>query len=292
MKGKIIKLVGGIYTVKCFEDNKIHTVKPKGVFRYHQISPKVGDDVEFNESTILKLIDRKNTFVRPQISNVDYCLLVTSLKSPDLSLELLDRFLINIIRSNVEPIIIITKCDLGTKDELERVKEYMSYYSKYYKVFYSSKEGMSNRDEFDNLLKGKISVLSGQTGAGKSHLLNTIYPELGLETQEISKALGRGKHTTRETTLYEIGEKYIADTPGFSSLEFYDIEPTDLKEYFPEFVELLNKCKYNQCLHISEPGCIVKEKVATSEILKSRYDSYLKIYTELKNNKPIYRRDK
>ncbi len=168
----------------------------------------------------------------------------------------------------------------------------MAYYSKYYKVFYSSKNGMENRSEFDLILKGKISVLSGQTGAGKSHLLNTIYPELSLETQEISKALGRGKHTTRETTLYEIGEKFIADTPGFSSLEFYDIEPTDLKEYFPEFVELLNKCKYNQCLHISEPGCIIKEKVANGEILKSRYDSYLKIYTELKNNKPVYRRNK
>ena len=292
MKGKIIKLVGGIYTVKCFEDNKIHTVKPKGVFRYHSISPKVGDDVEFNETTILKLMDRKNTFVRPQISNVDYCLLVSSLKSPDFSLELLDRFLINIIRSNVEPIIIITKCDLATPSELEKIKEYMSYYSKYYKVFYSSKEGMINRSEFDSLLKGKISVLSGQTGAGKSHLLNTIYPELSLETQEISKALGRGKHTTRETTLYELDGKYIADTPGFSSLEFFDIEPTDLKEYFPEFVELLNKCKYNQCLHISEPDCIVKEKVAKGEILKSRYDSYLKIYTELKNNKSIYRRNK
>lgn len=288
MKGKIIKLVAGVYTV-IDEKEKLYQVRPVGKFRYHSISPKVGDNVEFTPESITKVYERKNSFVRPSIANVDYCLLVMSLKTPDFSVELLDRFLINIIRGDTEPVIVITKCDLGDEKEIKDLKETMKYYEKYYKVFYSGLQGITNRDEFENLLRGKTSVLSGQTGAGKSHLLNMIYPELSLETQEISMALGRGKHTTRETTLYDIHGMYLADTPGFSSLDFSDIKPTNLKEYFPEFVELLNKCKYNECLHISEPGCIVKEKVEKGEILKSRYDDYLKIYTELKSNKQFWR---
>lgn len=288
MKGKIIKLVAGVYTV-IDEKEKLYQVRPVGKFRYHSISPKVGDNVEFTPESITKVYERKNSFVRPSIANVDYCLLIMSLKTPDFSVELLDRFLINIIRGDTEPVIVITKCDLGSEKEIKDLKETMKYYEKYYKVFYSGLQGITNRDEFENLLRGKTSVLSGQTGAGKSHLLNMIYPELSLETQEISMALGRGKHTTRETTLYDIHGMYLADTPGFSSLDFSDIKPTNLKEYFPEFVELLNKCKYNECLHISEPGCIVKEKVEKGEILKSRYDDYLKIYTELKSNKQFWR---
>ena len=288
MKGKIIKLVAGVYTV-IDEKEKLYQVRPVGKFRYHSISPKVGDNVEFTPESITKVYERKNSFVRPSIANVDYCLLIMSLKTPDFSVELLDRFLINIIRGDTEPVIVITKCDLGSEKEIKDLKETMKYYEKYYKVFYWGLAGITNRDEFENLLRGKTSVLSGQTGAGKSHLLNMIYPELSLETQEISMALGRGKHTTRETTLYDIHGMYLADTPGFSSLDFSDIKPTNLKEYFPEFVELLNKCKYNECLHISEPGCIVKEKVEKGEILKSRYDDYLKIYTELKSNKQFWR---
>ena len=288
MKGKIIKLVAGVYTV-IDEKEKLYQVRPVGKFRYHSISPKVGDNVEFTPESITKVYERKNSFVRPSIANVDYCLLIMSLKNPDFSLELLDRFLINIIRGDTEPVIVITKCDLGSEKEIKDLKETMKYYEKYYKVFYSGLGGITNRDEFEDLLRGKTSVLSGQTGAGKSHLLNMIYPELSLETQEISMALGRGKHTTRETTLYDIHGMYLADTPGFSSLDFSDIKPTNLKEYFPEFVELLNKCKYNECLHISEPGCIVKEKKEKGEILKSRYDDYLKIYTELKSNKQFWR---
>ena len=288
MKGKIIKLVAGVYTV-IDEKEKLYQVRPVGKFRYHSISPKVGDNVEFTPESITKVYERKNSFVRPSIANVDYCLLIMSLKTPDFSVELLDRFLIKIIRGDTEPVIVITKCDLGSEKEIKDLKETMKYYEKYYKVFYSGLSGITNRDEFENLLRGKTSVLSGQTGAGKSHLLNMIYPELSLETQEISMALGRGKHTTRETTLYDIHGMYLADTPGFSSLDFSDIKPTNLKEYFPEFVELLNKCKYNECLHISEPGCIVKEKVEKGEILKSRYDDYLKIYTELKSNKQFWR---
>ena len=290
MKGKIIKIVSGTYSVKDIETNTIHTVKPKGIFRYHSLEPKVGDDVDFNETTILKMYDRKNTFVRPKVSNVDYVILIMSSKSPNFDLDLLDRFLLNIERNYVKPIIVITKCDLLESKELETIKSFMSYYKNYYNVFYSDINGLMSKDELFNLLKGKVSILSGQTGAGKSHLLNTIFPELSLETQEISKALGRGKHTTRETTLYDIDGMYIADSPGFSSLDFSEIEGERLKDYYPEFRAHLNECKYNECLHLSEPNCKIKDLVNSGEILATRYESYKKIYTEIKQAKKVYGR--
>ena len=290
MKGKIIKIVSGTYSVKDIESNTIHIVKPKGIFRYHSLEPKVGDDVEFNETTILKMYDRKNTFVRPKVSNVDYVILIMSSKSPNFDLDLLDRFLLNIERNYVKPIIVITKCDLLESKELDIIKSYMAYYKNYYNVFYSDINGLKEKGELFNLLKGKVSILSGQTGAGKSHLLNTIFPELSLETQEISKALGRGKHTTRETTLYDIEGMYIADSPGFSSLDFSEIEVERLKDYYPEFRSHLNECKYNECLHLSEPNCKIKDLVNSGDILATRYESYKKIYTEIKQAKKVYGR--
>ena len=290
MKGKIIKIVSGTYSVKDIESNTIHIVKPKGIFRYHSLEPKVGDDVEFNETTILKMYDRKNTFVRPKVSNVDYVILIMSSKSPNFDLDLLDRFLLNIERNYVKPIIVITKCDLLESKELDTIKSYMAYYKNYYNVFYSDINGLIEKNELFNLLKGKVSILSGQTGAGKSHLLNTIFPELSLETQEISKALGRGKHTTRETTLYDIDGMYIADSPGFSSLDFSEIETERLKDYYPEFRSHLNECKYNECLHLSEPNCKIKDLVNSGDILATRYESYKKIYTEIKQAKKVYGR--
>ena len=292
MKGKIIGLNSGVYQVIDQDSAKQYFLKPKGVFRYLGITPKVGDDVVFTEETISSVETRKNTFVRPPVSNVDNVLLVTSLKRPDLSFELLDRFLINILHSEVKPIIIVTKWDLGTEEEKAVAVRTLSYYQKYYPVFYSEKDGIKDRESLFALIRGKISVVSGQTGVGKSYLLNLIDPSLYLKTQDISMALGRGKHTTREVSLKVADGMYIADTPGFSDLEFPDILPTDLKEYYPEFVTLLNKCRYHQCLHLREPGCAVKEAVNNGEILQSRYDSYLKIYDELKNRKPIYPKER
>jgi len=290
LKGKIIKSVAGVYTV-ISEDDQSYTLKPKGIFRYHGINPKVGDNVDFNDASITMIEERKNSFVRPQIANVDNAILVSSLKRPDLSYELLDRFLINIEEANVQPIIVITKCDLASLVELNDMKEKMAYYSQYYPVFLSSINGIQEIDKFNSLIKGKINVVSGQTGVGKSFLLNYLSPSLKLLTQDISEALGRGKTTTRETSLFDINGTFIADTPGFSSLEYDSIKPTDLKEYYPEFVALLNECRYHQCLHINEPGCIIKEKVMKGEILKSRYASYLKIYDEIKNKKPFYKKE-
>lgn len=271
-------------------DNKLYTLAARGSLKQSSLKIKVGDFVEFDNGVIHKIIKRKNDFIRPNIANVDYVLLCMSLKQPNLDLNLLDKFLINIINQDVEPIIILTKLDLLTEIELEEIEKIFNYYKKYYKVFFSDIDGIKNSEELFELLKNKVSVVSGQTGAGKSHLLNTISPSLKLETNEISLALNRGKHTTTKTEIYDINNMYIADTPGFSSLEFTYIEKTDLKEYFPEFVEVLNMCKYNQCMHIKEPMCKVKEMVESKEILKSRYESYLKFFTELEGLKKIYGR--
>lgn len=291
MQGIIIKIVAGVYTV-LGEDNNIYICKPRGLFRYHSLTPKTGDNVLFDNETIYEVKERKNDFIRPLIANVDYVILVMSLKKPDFSFELLDRFLINAEGSDVNAIILVTKCDLGNSCELSSIKEKMEYYSKYYKIFYSSIDGIENSEEFVSLLKGKLSVISGQTGSGKSHFLNTLSPGLALKTQEISIAKGRGKHTTRQTEILNINGLEIADTPGFSSFEFMSMDPVDLKDRFPEFREELNKCKFNQCLHLKEPKCRIKEMVENKEILQSRYDSYVKIYNELSEIKKKYKKDK
>ena len=244
--------------------------------------------VEFDEDKIVKVLDRKNTFRRPFVSNVDYLIIVSSLKMPDLSFELLDRFIINAEIENVTPIIIFTKLDLMSEEELKNIKNSLDYYSKYYQVFYSNYDGLLKRDDFLNLLCYKISVITGQTGAGKSHLLNTLKEGLNLKTQEISTALNRGKHTTRHTELLNIDNIYIADTPGFSSLELDNIKSTNLKECFIEFTKHLNECRFNECLHLSEPDCAIKRLTSSGEILKSRYDSYTKFYQEIKEKEKYY----
>ncbi len=292
LTGRIVKNISNEYEVLSSDNNRF-LVKPRGVFRKDSLIPKVGDIVQFNETTILKIEKRKNDFIRPFISNVDYVILVTSAKRPDISFELLDRFLINIEQQDTEAIIVVSKCDLLSESEEKELKKSLSYYSKYFNVFYSRYEGLDDKEGFYKLLNNKISVVSGQTGAGKSHLLNTLDKTLTLKTDDISVALGRGKHTTRHTELLSVSGLLIADTPGFSSLEISEIKSTDLKEYYKEFVEVLNECKYNQCTHTHEPECKVKELVQNGLILKSRYDSYLKFFAELKElEKTAYKREK
>ena len=287
--GRIVKNISNEYTV-ISNSGDISVLKPRGKFRYLDETIKVGDFVEYNDDMIVKVLERKNTFLRPFISNVDYVIIITSLKRPDINYELLDKFLINVEIENVTPIIVITKMDLGSEEEIKNLHKNMKYYEKYYNVFYSNYEGIVMKDSFLALLNDKIGVVSGQTGAGKSHLLNTLRSDLNLKTQDISDALGRGKHTTRHTELIKIENFYIADTPGFSSLDLSHIKSTNLKECYPEFVEVLNMCKYNECTHTHEPNCIVKKRVEDGLILKSRYDNYLKLYQMIKEEEKFFKR--
>ncbi|MCK5764168.1 MAG: ribosome small subunit-dependent GTPase A, partial [Clostridiales bacterium] len=204
---------------------------------------------------------------------------------------LLDKFLAMIEAYNILPIIIVTKVDLMNEEELNVLKTHLSYYEKYFKVIYFSKVTRVGIKEILDITKNKVNVLAGQTGAGKSSLLNTIDPNLNLETNEISKALGRGKHTTRHVELFEFGSGYIADTPGFSKLEFQDFESDQLKYYYPDFFKLSDKCKFHECTHVHEPKCEVKRLVEIGEIPNFRYDNYVTIFHEIQAIKPMYRRD-
>jgi ribosome biogenesis GTPase len=290
-QGRIIKLIGGLYTV-LDDHNQRYTLKPLGIFRHKNIQPKVGDMVEFNEDSITKIHERKNDLYRPFIANVDQALLVNSAKEPDFSFLLLDKFLTLIEANDIHPVIIVTKIDLLESEELTKLKNKLSYYETFYPVIYFSSKTEENLEKIKQITKNKVNVLAGQTGAGKSTLLNVINPDLSIKTNEISKALGRGKHTTRHVELIAFGQGFIADTPGFSSLEFKDLSAENIKHYFVDFFELSHQCKFNACTHIHEPGCEVKKQLELGHILPERYQDYQTIYEEVKAIKPMYRRDK
>lgn len=286
-EGRITKLIGGLYTV-LDKNNQYLEMKARGKFRHTNESPKVGDFVLFDDSFILKVKPRKNNLVRPPVCNIDQAILINSAKEPNFSFHLLDRFLMLIENEDIKPVIVITKIDLLNESELSEIKSKMTYYEKFYQVVYLSSKTHENVDTIKDLFKGKVSVFAGQTGAGKSSLLNALKPDLQLATNEISKALGRGKHTTRHSELIEVFEGLIADTPGFSKLDFYDIDLDNVPINFIDFFKLSDQCKFRGCTHINEPKCKVKEEVNNGNILPSRYENYKMIYEEIKNQKPKY----
>ena len=270
MEGRIIKQISNDYTVSA---DRIYVCKARGVFRKTSETPLVGDIVEFDQSKklILKIKPRINSLVRPAISNVDQALIVTSVKNPDFSTNLLDKLLTIIEYNKIKPIICFTKLDLLNKSELQNIHEYMAYYENLgYKVLTNE-----NRNNFNGLFKNKITVFTGQSGSGKSSLLNFLDPNLELKTADISYALGRGKHTTRHTELYEFDEGLIADTPGFSAIDLNTLKPIEIRDNMVDMFESLEFCKYRDCMHIKEDGCSVRERIKRDKILKERYDNYI-----------------
>ena len=272
MEGKIIKNISNDYTV--LAGNQTYICKPRGKFRKLNLIPLVGDKVEFDEKNnyILEISPRKNSLIRPPVSNIDQVIIVSSVKSPDFDTNLLDKLLCIIEFNNIKPIICLTKLDLLNDIELDRIKEYINYYKQIgYEVVLNTE-----LDEIKMLIKGKVNVFTGQSGAGKSTLLNKLEPNLNLKTNEISEALNRGKHTTRHVELINILDSWIADTPGFSSLDFIEMTVSDIRDNFTEFNEYKDECKYKDCMHNLENECEIKNKVNDGTILKSRYENYLK----------------
>ena len=268
LKGKIIKNISNLYVVEA--NNNLYECHPRGKFRNLKLTPLVGDIVEFDEQNnyILNILPRKNSLERPSISNIDIALIITSLKKPDLSLNLLDKQISNIILENIEPVICFTKLDLLSKEELKEFTKIKTYYDTIgIKTFTNT-----NLKPLIKYLKNKYVVLTGQTGSGKSSLINKLDSTKNLETNEISEALGRGKHTTRHTEFYLIKDVYIADTPGFSSLDLSNYSKEDIKNSFIEFSNYT--CKYRDCNHLKEDGCNIIKAVDNNEILKSRYENY------------------
>lgn len=274
MNGKIVRIISNLYTV---DINSVkYDCRARGKFRKDGISPLVGDNVvvDVENNYIIEIKPRKNQLKRPSIANVDNALIITSVKEPELSLNLLDKQLTLINLNNIEPIIILTKLDLLNEQELKSIKIIKEYYQSVgYQVINNTED-----KKLLNLIKNKISVLTGQSGVGKSTLLNFLDKDLNLKTQKISKSLGRGVHTTRHVELFEIEKSLIADTPGFSSLNFKDYQKEDIKNTFYEFNNY--QCEFKNCMHINELECAIKDAVNNKEILKSRYENYLKIIKE------------
>ena len=285
MQGRIIKSLAGFYYVE--SDGVIYQTRARGNFRKKGQTPYVGDFVDFSadeqsEGYILAKQEQKNSLVRPPIVNVDQAVVIMSAKEPDFNANLLDRFLVLLEHKAIEPIVYISKMDL-----LDNVEEMASIQKQYQEIGYAF---CTTLDELLPLLTDKVTVFMGQTGVGKSTLLNKIAPELQLETGEISDSLGRGRHTTRAVSLYTVNGGKIADTPGFSSLD-YDIQTVeDLNEAFPELRRLSHFCKFRSCTHTHEPECAVKEALKNGELWQSRYDNYLQFLSEIENRRETYKK--
>lgn len=272
MEGKIVKIVSNDYTI--LSDDKYYVCKPRGKFRNQGITPLVGDNVTFNETDLVieSVKNRTNSLIRPYVSNIDQVFVITSTKHPDIDLNLLDKLLVMIEFNNIKPIICLTKLDLLDKNELDNILDIKKYYESIgYTVLYNTEI-----DKIRKLFDDKVTVFAGQSGVGKSTLLNKLNPELNIETNDISEALGRGKHTTRHVELIKMFNGLIADTPGFSSLDLSDMTKSDIRDNFVEFNRYRDNCEYKDCMHNNEINCEIKRKLQEKEILDSRYNNYIK----------------
>ena len=285
MIGRVIKIVSNQYTV-LYENERVDAVA-MGKLRLKQ-SPVVGDFVKLErlegKMCIQAIEKRKNQLIRPAIANVDQAMIIMSMVDPDFSCQLVDRLLILIQHAGIQPFLVITKVDVCTMSE--QMKEWIEDYRRSGYQVILHRKGEQN-EELMSLLKGKITVLTGQSGAGKSSLINTYLPNFEIQTQEISKALGRGKHTTRHTELHDVCGGWVADTPGFSSLEFDRMSVQDLKEALWEFSKA-EPCKFRDCVHENEPGCGVKKGVEEKTISSIRYQHYLEVLHLIQNRKEKY----
>ena len=277
LEGRIIKNISNAYTI--ISDDKKYVCTPRGKFRNQKITPLVGDICKFDAKNnyMLEILPIKNELERPSIANVDYALLVTSMKNPSFSALLLDKEISSVILAKIKPIILFTKIDLLENQEIIEYQNLKKYYESINIPCFENKEP----EKLLSFLKGAFVVLTGQTGAGKSTFLNKINPELNLKTDEISFSLNRGKHTTRHTEMFEISNIFFSDTPGFSSLELTKYTKEEIESSFKEFINY--PCQFKNCMHLKEEVCGVKKAVEEKEILKSRYESYQKMINSKSN---------
>ncbi len=291
MKGKIIKGIAGFYYVHTPDNDVIYECKAKGIFRNQRIKPLVGDDVEIDtdnqppgEGTIADILQRRNELIRPAVANVDQALVLFAAARPAPNLNLLDRFLIMMEKQGLDTIICFNKMDIVSEQEASKLKE--TYEKCGSRVLYASLLKQEGISELYALMKGKTTVLAGPSGVGKSTLINLLQPRIHMETGAVSEKIERGKHTTRHSELIFVEQDtYVCDTPGFSSLNLIDMKKEELREYFAEFREYEENCRFLSCSHLSEPGCAVKEALKQQKISAVRYENYTLLYEELKNQK-------
>ena len=277
MIGQLISINADQYEIK--NNEKKYIVNAAGRLRLNEASPIVGDIVEFTPGEFLtKVLPRRNFLNRPKVANIDQAIIVTSLVEPNYSSILLNKFLAIIEHNKIKPIILFTKKDLTVESHL---KEYINQGYETYEIDNISKKGIT---EISKIFKNKLSVFTGQTGAGKSSTINSI-AGLNLQTDKISKSLGRGKHTTRVVKIFDWMDGQLIDTPGFSSLDF-NLTKLELSRSFHDFEKASLKCKFSRsCIHYKEIHCEVKEMVIRNEITKQRYKDYVRLIEEVDNEK-------
>lgn len=290
MQGKIIKGIAGFYYIYA-EDGNVYECKAKGIFRKDNFKPLVGDNVEITvlneeekEGSVTSILPRRNSLIRPAVANVDQAFLIFAMENPKPNFLLLDRFLIMMKLQEIPAVICFNKKDVGEKEEMEKL--YEIYTGCGYRVVLSSTYEGEGMDEIHEILKGKTTVVAGPSGVGKSSITNCMQGEVQMETGEISKKLKRGKHTTRHSQVIPVEKNtFLVDTPGFSSLYLTDMKEEELRDYFPEFVMYEPQCRFQGCMHIHEPGCVVKKALSEGKISQQRYDNYLALYEELKEKR-------
>ncbi len=304
-QGKIIKGIAGFYYVHT-SGTDIYECRAKGIFRNENVKPLVGDDVHIEviseeemTGNVIEILPRKNELPRPNVANVDQALVIFALAAPKPNVNLLDRMLVQMEQQDIPAVICMNKTDLAEPRDIEKFREI--YRPSGYPIFFFSAKTGDGTEQVREQLTGKTSVVAGPSGGGKSTLINLLAPHAQMETGELSKKIQRGKNTTRHAELITLDDSsFIVDTPGFSSLSIegnasdgkyakggpYTVDTDSLKEYFPEFVQLEDQCRFRGCSHLTEPGCAVRAAVDDGRISMSRYTSYRQIYQELKENRP------
>lgn len=290
MTGKIIKGIAGFYYVHV-EGKGIYECRAKGIFRNEKIKPLVGDNVEMEvldekdmEGSILRILPRSSTLIRPAVANVDQAMIIFAIVKPNPNFNLLDRFLIRMERQHLPTVICFNKQDIASPEEKEALRK--AYETCGYRVLFISALENEGLEQVKGILAGKTTTVAGPSGVGKSSLINQLAPAANMATGEISAKIERGRHTTRHSEIIALGEEtYIVDTPGFTSLDISEITKEELGQYYPEFVQYEPYCKFSGCAHITEPSCGIKDAVEGGRISKVRYENYKELYRELKEIK-------
>ncbi len=286
LNGIVTKLIGGFYYVR--SGDKTYECKARGSFRKGSASPVAGDNVAISVpsngyAAIEQILPRRNQLKRPALANIDNLVIVCSTVDPAPNYNIIDKMTAVAVNNGMNPVIAVSKNDLQNGDELVRIYTHSGF-----PVFQCAPDEKAELCRLKEFLKGKISAFAGNSGVGKSTLLNSLFPELTLQTGSISQKLGRGKHTTRAVELFEIDGCFVADTPGFSTVDLqrYEIiDKNDLQYCFPEFENYLGKCQFTSCAHLCEKGCSILKAVEDGEIEKTRHNSYVAMYNEVKDIK-------
>ncbi|MBQ8562517.1 MAG: ribosome small subunit-dependent GTPase A [Firmicutes bacterium] len=286
MTGLITKGIGGFYYV--LTEEGIIEAKGRGIFKKDGITLAVGDIVELerteeSKGVINAIHPRKNQFIRPPIVNVDTFIVVFAPAHPKPNYILIDKFLIMAEMNGIEPVLCLNKCDLVSEEEVDAIRK---IYEGIYPLLTISCQTGQGLSQLEEMVAGKKAALAGPSGVGKSTILNSLHPEANMETGAVSQKTRRGKHTTRHVEIFQLeGGGMIYDTPGFTSFEILEAEEENLASFYPEMDQLRGQCRYDDCRHVSEPECAVRDAVKAGTIHKKRYDSYLANLEEIRNRK-------